>query len=274
MIRRWTTRWLLAQTAAVLIGAALLLPPAFAQTTAEEWKFQAILYGYFPHISGSTTFPTGSTADISVNTRQIISSLKFAFMGYFDARKGPWGAFTDIIYVDAGASKSATRNFSIPGVMIPASLTADAHLDSKSTIWTLAGSYRAASAPEGTLDVFAGARELALKTKLDWQFSADIGPIGGPSRQGSSEVTHHFWDGVVGAKGRLLFGDRREWFVPYYVDVGTGQSQLTWQWIAGLGYTFSWGEVIGAWRYLDYRFSSHNDRFALSGPAVGVAFHW
>ena len=273
MISRRATRRVLVQFAAGLLLAEACATSTFAQTAPDDWKFQAILYGYLPQISGTATFPTGATPDINVNTRQIISSLKFAFMGYFDARKGPWGAFTDIIYVSAGASKSGTRNFSIPGVMIPASLTADAHLDVRSSIWTLGASYTAARTPEGTLDVFAGARQLSLKTKLDWQFSADIGPIGGPGRQGSVEVTHNDWDGIVGAKGRLLFGDRREWFVAYYADVGTGDSQLTYQWIAGLGYSFSWGDVIGAWRYLDYRFSGGN-RYALSGPAIGVAFHW
>jgi hypothetical protein len=31
-----------------------------------------------------------------------------------------------------------------------------------------------------------------------------------------------------------MFGDKREWFVPYYADVGTGQSERTWQLYGGL----------------------------------------
>jgi hypothetical protein len=66
-----------------------------------------------------------------------------------------------------------------------------------------------------------------------------------------------------------MFGDRHARFVPYYLDVGTGDSKLTWQGIAGLGYAFSWAEVIGTWRYLDYRFSAHSFSFTLSAPANG-----
>ena len=98
----------------------------------------------------------------------------------------------------------------------------------------------------------------------------------GPGREGNSEVKFDNWDGIVGAKGRLGFGPRREWFVPYYVDVGTGDSDLTWQGIVGIGYAFSWGEVIAAWRYLDYDFKSGQkiESVNLNGPAIGVAFHW
>jgi hypothetical protein len=41
----------------------------------------------------------------------------------------------------------------------------------------------------------------------------------------------------VGVKGRYTFGDDGKWFVPFYLDVGTGQSQLTWQISSGLGYS-------------------------------------
>ena len=78
----------------------------------------------------------------------------------------------------------------------------------------------------------------------------------------------------VGAKGRFSFGDRREWFVPYYVDVGTGQSKLTWQAFGGIGYSFGWGDVIAVWRYIDYRFDQDDASFKMNGPAIGVGFHW
>jgi hypothetical protein len=61
-----------------------------AQTLSNEWKFEAIAYGYFPKISGSSTFPTGTTANISVNPDQLISNLQFTFMGWLAAQKGPW----------------------------------------------------------------------------------------------------------------------------------------------------------------------------------------
>ena len=35
-----------------------------------------------------------------------------------------------------------------------------------------------------------------------------------------------------------------------------GESELTWQAIGGIGYAFKWGQVVAAWRYLDYKFKS------------------
>ena len=116
---------------------------------------------------------------------------------------------------------------------------------------------------------------LVLKQKLSWQFSSDVGPFTGPARQGSSEVDAQNWDAIAGARARFSFGERHEWFVPLYIDVGTGQTQMTWQTFGGVGYNFSWGDVIALWRYIDYRFyKGENSSLKLNGPAIGVGFHW
>ena len=120
---------------------------AEAQQLFDRWQCRARIYAWLPDIGCNTTFPAGN-GSISVDANQIFSNLKFTFMGTFEAQKGPWGVFTDVVYVD------------------------------------------------------------------------------------------------IDGKGRLAFGDNRERFVPYYSDVGTGQTDLTRQFIGGLGYAFKWGEVI------------------------------
>ncbi len=116
---------------------------------------------------------------------------------------------------------------------------------------------------------------ISLKEKLGWTFSADVGPFVGPGRQGSSEEKIDNWDGIAGVKRRLNFGAGREWFVPYYVDIGTGDSDLTWQAAAGFGYAFKWGDVVATYRYLDYEFKSKAvESLNFSGPLIGVAFRW
>ncbi len=96
------------------------------------------------------------------------------------------------------------------------------------------------------------------------------------SRSGSKEIDESVWDGIVGVKGRYAFGENRKWFMPFYLDVGTGQSDLTWQGAAGLGYAFNWGEVLAMWRYLDYNFKSGKavEDMNFNGPMLGVAFRW
>ena len=98
----------------------------------------------------------------------------------------------------------------------------------------------------------------------------------GPGRNGSSEVKESYWDAIVGVKGRYSFGANRQWFLPYYADIGTGQSDLTWQAFGGLGYQFSWGSILGGWRYIDYDFKSGSniESLTFNGPMVGVAFNW
>jgi len=255
---------------------ASAFPATAAGQAADGWQFQAVIYGYFPDIGGKSNFPvrTGG-GDINVDASTIINNLKFVFMGTFEARKDRWGVFTDLMYLDVGGSKSGSRDVTIGRVQLPAGVTADVNLDLKGTIWTLAGTYRIASDPSATFDVLAGARLADLKQNLGWQFSADLGPLQ-PSRSGNSEIKVNIWDGIIGMKGRFAFGERREWFIPYYADVGTGDSDLTWQAFAGLGYSFRWGDVIAGWRYLDYNFKSSSkiEDVNFNGPLVGVAFRW
>ena len=40
------------------------------------------------------------------------------------------------------------------------------------------------------------------------------------------DLDNTIWDGIIGAKGRLALGANRQWFVPYYVDVGTGAADI------------------------------------------------
>src|SRR5262249_23087742 len=128
--------------AALLLGIGAIVPaPAMAQA-ADPWKWTAVIYGYFPQLCGTVTFPTGPTANISVDASELIRNLKFAASGILEAQKGPWVLFVDAIYSDVGGSKSQSRDLNIAGITIPAGITAEANLDSKSFLLTLAGGYR------------------------------------------------------------------------------------------------------------------------------------
>jgi hypothetical protein len=261
---------------AALLGlCSTLVPAAASAQTSDQWQYGAVIYGWLPTIGGNTTFPAGTGSDIDVDAKTILSHLKFTFMGSFEARKSQWGAFTDLIYLNVGGSKSDTRDVTIGGLPLPAGVTGNFNLDIKSTIWTIAGEYRIATDPTASVDLLAGARLADVRQSLGWNFSADLGPLN-PSRSGNKDVNISDWDAIVGAKGRVAISDDRAWFVPWYADVGAGQSELTWQAIGGIGYSFKWGEIIGAWRYMDYKFKSGSpiEKLTLNGPAIGVAFRW
>ena len=264
----------IALTATALAGAPLATQ---AQTApkADGWQTNLTLYGWFPGFSGSTNFPTGEGGpSINVNAENILENLKFTFMGTLDVHNGRWGVFNDVIYMNVGSNKSDTRDFSIGGGGVPASLTASVNYDLKTWVWTVAGEYRMISSPAYTMDVLAGARMINLEQTLDYGFSGDLGNTAISGRTGSASVSKTNWDAVIGVKGRYAFGDKREWFVPYYLDVGTGQSDLTWQGAIGLGYQFSWGAVSALYRYLDYDFGTGGkvEDLSASGPQIGVTF--
>ncbi|HSB23829.1 MAG TPA: hypothetical protein VLE94_12075 [Burkholderiaceae bacterium] len=269
-------RTTVALTAAALCGTLLLATGASRAQASEDWKFQAIIYGYLPSVGGTTTLPgTGGGSSATVDAATIIDNLKFTFMGSLEASKGPWGVFTDVIYLDLGNSKSQSRDLTIGGVL-PAGVTANIDFNLKGWLWTLAGSWRAVTTPTYKLDVFAGARMLDMDQTLDWQLNGSVGPIALPDRAGSRSVGMTNWDAIAGVKGRAAFGDGGKWFVPYYLDVGAGQSKFTWQAVGGVGYSFGWGDVIGAWRYVGYDMKSGKpiESVNFSGPAIGALFRW
>ena len=227
------TRWnraVIAASAALLGAAVLGSGSAAAQSTlSDEWKFRAFIYMWGPKITGAATFPGGNTADFRMTFGDILDHLKLAGMGTLEAQKGRWGAFTDVVYMNLGATGTRTRDGTIDGVPLPVGVTVNTGVGMKSWVWTLAGSYRVQSTAESEMDVFAGARMLTIEPTLTYDFSADVGPFVGPGRAGSRTVKETNWDAVVGAKGRVAFGANREWFIPYYADIGTGDSDLTWQ---------------------------------------------
>jgi hypothetical protein len=268
--------------AKTLVAAALAIPMLWTSTAAvaqaaDGWKWQATLYGYLPDIGGTTTFPqNGAGSNVTVDAETIIDNLKFTFMGSLEAHNGRWGMLTDVIYMDVGNTKSGFRDLSIGGVPLPGGAAANASYDLKGWVWMLGGAWRLSSDPASTADVIAGARMLDIEQTLGWEVTGNVGPIPLPGRAGESRASLTNWDAIVGFKGRFAFGEGRKWFVPYYVDIGTGESKLTWQAMGGLGYSFGWGDVVAAWRYIDYDMKSGNkiESLTFNGPAIAAVFRW
>lgn len=262
-----------AMLAAVVLAAA---GSASAQSN-DRWAFTGTIYGFFPSIGGKTTFPPpAGGSEVTVDADDILDDLKFVFMGSFEARKGRWGGFTDLIYMDLGNSKSGTRDFALGGNQIPADVQANASYDLKGWAWTLAGTYLAIATPEHTMQVLGGARMLKLDPKLTWELTGNIGAIPVVDRSGSTETSDTNWDAIVGVKGRAMLGAERKWFIPYYLDVGTGESKFTWQAMGGVGYSFDNWDLFAAWRYLDYDMKSGSkiEDLSFSGPGVALQFRW
>jgi hypothetical protein len=125
------------------------------------------------------------------------------------------------------------------------------------------------------MDLLFGGRFFDQHRSLDWQLSGDVASIPLPSRSGHRSVSQQGGDAILGATGR--FGPTGHgWFAPYYLDVGTGNSTLTWQVNGGVGYGWRWGEVAAGWRYMHYQFPTDRniESVGLNGPVVVILFRW
>ena len=275
---RHSTSLVRAAAAVALVAGALAASEASAQARRDEWRYAISAYVWVPSVEGTANFPSGSGTTGSMDTSQVLDSLEFAFMATFEARKGRWGGFTDVIYLDLANGKTIGESGSLGGNLLPpvptsAALSADLSL--KGWVWTAVAEYAALEDRKAPLDVFGGFRYLTLTNELNWQFTGNIGSIPPVQQAGSTSSSGSFWDAIVGVKGRLRLGDGG-WFLPYYLDVGTGQSESTLQALVGVGYAFSWGDVVADYRRLDYHIPEHKmlSDISLKGGLVGVLFRW
>lgn len=234
-----------------------------AEEGSSEWQYGFKIYGWLPDLSGELLFELPDTGDSAeVDAEKILDALKMTFMGSFEARKGKWAVATDLIYLDLG--DDTTKSVSLPsGDSVE---LFDAEMGLKGLVWTLAGAYTVWQDQGSHLDLIAGARNLDMDIDLKLE---GHGPLE-TRRKLSDEV--RLWDGIVGVKGRFRLGE--DWFIPYYGDVGTGDSELTWWVSGGIGYSFDWGDVLLEYRHMEY--DQEDDKLlqniAFSGGLIGVAF--
>jgi hypothetical protein len=250
---------------------------AIADASADRWEWDATVYLWLPTLDGDTSFPPGDGGpSIDVSADQIIEGIEFVFMGALEGRRGSWGVGTDVVYLDLGASRKATRDFGIGRTDIPATVTADMTLDVTGWLWMVHGTRTVIDQDAIALNALVGARMLTLEEELQWTFNGDISSLPLTERSGTSRTKETQWDAVVGMRGRATLGAQRHWHIPYHVDVGTGESDLTWQAMVGLGYSFDTIAVTGVWRYLDYDLGDNTPMQSLTfnGPALGITFRF
>lgn len=264
MNRYLPNRSLLALLCAVTltVGSA---PAAAGESTADDgWRYAASVYLWGAGIKGETA--AGSEVDISFN--DLISNLNMAFMGDFEARRAGWSFLADVIYLNVGADGDGE----VPVPVAPDSnlrIKVDADVKTKGWVLNLLGGYNFWTSEQGALDVIAGARYLDLK--LDFGLGLNAGPL---ARARDISVSGTVWDAVLGVRGYANLNEK--WYLPVYVDVGTGQSDLTWQASAGLAYRFNWGDVSLVYRHIEWDFesSSRLDNMNFSGPLLAAKFRF
>jgi len=172
-----------------------------------------------------------------------------------------------LIYLNVSADD--TRKVTVPLSPQSVDIIAHADLDLAGLVFQLAGGYNLLSERPLKMDLLVGARFL----KLDSDISVDLSALG-QNRQFTGSESGSVWDGFIGAKGMYAFNSR--WSFPYYVDIGTGQSDLTWQAMAGVAYhAAKWVDIALGYRYMEWEVGGNFvDDINFSGPTLGAVFRW
>jgi hypothetical protein len=266
----------------------LLLPLALQSAAAHAdqpgWQFQLTPYVWLPTISGGLNYDTpaggsGGAPRVDVGPTDWLDLLNSAFLLRGEARKERFFVFADVVYL--GLESDDDRVVSVsPGsgdvIPIDASVMLDTQTDLEGFTGTLAGGFNIHRDRTSSTDIFAGARYLSVDTQTSWSMSADIELPGGGtvlSRQGSIESDVDSWDAIIGIQGERRIG-KGKWSLPYYLDIGTGDSDLTWQVIAGASYAFGRGDLVLGYRHFEYDGGPKElmENFSFSGPVLGFRF--
>jgi hypothetical protein len=271
----------------VLLALLAFSSPAHAVSPApsDMWTFAVRPYLWLPNVNGTLKYdiPPGSGGGPTVDLgNYILENLSIAAMISGEARKGEWSIVTDFIYLDVNSqnSKVASVDFAGPGGRIPVAAGADIGTNSSLTgaFWELVGTRTMAYNDKSSIDVLGGFRYLTIQASTNWQLAANVtGPGPGQSfaRSGSISQRADLWDWIVGVRGRVGL-DSGPWAIPYYFDVGTGSSTVTWQAMTGIEYNFNWGNVQLSYRYLYYNMKDDEllQGVSFSGPELGVTIRF
>jgi len=265
--------------------AAIFTAPAQAQTEAPAglWMFSITPYVWLPNVNGTLKYgvPPGASGspEVEAGPNDYLENLQGLILLSGEARRDRWSVFTDVIYLSFGDEESSVRSINFGGSLVSSSLNLATTSSLRGTAWTLGAGYAVQTGQPVTLDVFGGLRYFSLQASTNWQLVTDVTVTGGGGltfpRTGGISAGADLWDGIIGVRGRVPLG-LSDWSIPYYLDIGAGSSQLTWQGMIGIAYTFKWGDVTLTYRnlYFDQKDDKLVQNLRFDGPALGATFRF
>lgn len=278
---RWFARS--AVSKGVLLAAAAFGVGMAGQAAASDfdpwdgqWHTTLTPYVWLPTLDGNVNsrLPDGSNLNVEVGPNDYLTNLNFALMLAGDARNGDWTIGGDFDYVDISANESHIKN--VGGTVLPPrERSTDIDVNFKGSILTLFGGYTLAHGGGSNIDFIFGGRGLWLTTDTKWSFAVDYdGDI--IARSGKISKDKDYFDGIIGLRGRVALGEGGRWFMPYYIDVGTGSTDFTSQAMIGVGYAYGWGDIEFAFRHLGYDQGSDKllQDVSMNGFLLGASFHF
>lgn len=265
----------LRRCASVLAFQAILWSTvAHAEPQAASWEFSLTPYVWLPRVDASMRYETPGTGGSEVSLTNLLQHLSGALFLSGEARKGKWGLATDLVFCDFEKTGSNVTSVGGSGGATEVPVNSGTTTSLTGYMVSLTGNYSLAQRPQAKLDLLGGVRYTHIGTTLDWSFTTSVDDL--PGRTGSVGKDVDLWDAVVGVRGNARFGGGGKWFVPYYLDAGTGTSKFTWQALTGVGYSFGWGDLLLVYRYLSFEQGAEHslEHLSFSGPALGATFRF
>ena len=236
----------------VCLVTVTVQPLCAAEESNDEWNFDGALYLWAADIPIEDS--NGESSEISFN--ELLDNLDMVFMGHLGGQKEKLGFFIDAIYLEISESESDHLGNGI----------VHDKTELQTTILTSAATYRVVDDGQLILDLLGGVRYLYMDVNLKFNVLPDLGEDG-------STI-----NGVVGFKGNVQLD--KNWRVPFYYDVGKGESELTYQAFAGVNYSFSSFDLSAGYRYLKFKFDDDDDfggvlnHLIVKGPMIGARFYF
>lgn len=248
-------------------AVALVLAPGSALAERETgWQpgFTLAPYGWLATLDGTLGASSSEISDVGIDgfpprfdveTDEEWDEIGFMFYGEWRGER--WTAFVDTVWANVSQDGDVKL-----GNLLPSS-KAETTFDGN--IYQAGIGYLVLDREDTFVTVYGGGRYYDVEAKLE----ARGGIL--PSKIETS-TTRTWSDAVFGARLSHDFGDR--WNTTVLADYGFGDSDSVWQVFATVGYEFSWGSLIGGYRYinLDYETTTYKISLALNGPVLGASF--
>lgn len=257
-------------TLAVVLAMPLSLHAKTVDPWDGGWHFTVSPYAWLPDISASMRFQVADTTVINHSTGDLWDNLSGAFELKGTARKGRWGVFANLDWVDFNNMRGRSATFGPRG----SSITFDSSWDLRGGLVDLDGLYDLAHGRAGYADLLFGARYVRITGTLDWNLSADPGVDFAQTGHRHQHVD--VLQPVVGVRGRWQPTHGR-FFVPFHADYGNNGSTSSSQASVGVGYAFGWGDASLSWRQVWLQQDGDSrllKRLTLRGPSLDLTWHF
>lgn len=246
--------------AAWIILGVMMCPTAVAAES--DWGADFGIYGWLPIIEVENE--AGHKSKITRD--DLLDNIDLFGFSFVRLHKGKWSFHTDFVYFNVSKQEDVPLFGKIPDL---------AELDKAGMqAWVIrpAIGFEIHRSDKQFVELYAGARYLWIEADLKFDLNPTLPELPSGSRKASPSESN--WDGIVGVRGSYDLTDN--WFIPYSVNAGTGESDFTLDALAGVGYRFRNVNAVAGWRYLYFDIGSDTaiKELSANGPFAGVVFDW